>query len=159
VDFLQEQTDQLKEAGKGLVLPKPGVEACTKGMNHIIAALADIRLESVKHLCATSEPDQFERLLAYINTVKIYSFKIIVTLGDPEKHLVPIRKANELLDRLDIHIRLSRHVSYLEGQPVSVEQDLNALVGSMQKIRDSLESFSTSVKTIFDQLKNEDQSI
>lgn len=151
--FLQEPTQRLAEVGQGLDLANPETAKCRKGMNHIVAELAEIRLESLKYLRAMSEPDQFEKLVVCINMVRNYSFNIIMTLGDPEQNLTSIEKANDLLDALDIHIRLRRHVDFLKEQPVSIEQDLNALVGSMKRIRDSLVSFSTSVRTTFDDLK------
>ena len=152
--FLQDTTDQLK--GLGLELVEPETKACRDGMGHILQALADTKVACRKYLLATSKPEQFQKLIIFIKIARDYSYKIITVLGDPEQHLEPIDVANNLLDAIDIHIRLRRHVDFLEKHPGPMEQDLNALPVSMQRIRDLLDDFSTKAREVFNELKHED---
>ena len=152
--FLDEQTRRLAEVGQGLGLTNPQAASCLTGMNHIMASLADVRLESLRYLRAMSEADQFEKLMAYINTVRNYSFNIIMTLGDLEQDLTPIEKANDLLDALEIHARLRRRADFLREQPAPNSPDLNALPESMKRIQGSLGEFSVSIRITFDNIKS-----
>ena len=154
--FLDEQTGRLAGVGRdlGLGLANPETASCVTGMNHIMASLAEMRLESLRFLRAMSEPDQFEKLVVYVNTVRNYAFNIIMTLGDPEQDLAPIGKANDLLDALEIHVRLRRRVDLLREQPGSISPDLNALPGSMERVQGSLGDFSKSIRTTFDDIKS-----
>jgi hypothetical protein len=156
VTFLDKETEQLAEVNRRLALEKPSDKECYEAIDRIMAALAGLKLECLKNLLATSDPDQFEILWNYVKAIRDYSFKIIMTKGEPERDLTLIKTANELLGALAKHIRLGRHVKRLEEQPVSAEQDLNALIPSMTNVDNLMGQFRTSAKTVFDGIKNKD---
>jgi len=151
--FLDEPTRQVDQADQVLDLAKPETEAYKTTMLELIQALNAAQLECVMDLRPTSDPELFERLQIFITRVRDSSYKIIMAIGNPARDFEPIKAASELLNALDAHIFLGKHVENLSGKPTAIGADVKDLSASIDVVMSRLGGFINKLELTFIRLR------
>jgi len=146
---LQDLASEADKAKRILTLRTPQTDDALAVMEATEGVLEDLKNECYINIGATTDVVQFERIRRIVVTVRDVIQRLIGIFGDLNRDFGPITEARKLLDALDLHIRISQNASFLEAKSMPAQDALNALDPSIERVRNRIVSFQSSVTDLF----------
>ncbi|MPV36997.1 hypothetical protein [Georgenia subflava] len=146
----EKATQQLATAEEATSTPETEMAQYDRGMDLILQALEEARLEIIMDLRSTAPSSEFRRLELFIIRSRDSAHRVVKAVGDSRRDLEPVEVARGLLDLVAAHVLL---MARIERSPQPAGQDLEVLIRWMEQLVERFDAFHNAVERTFLKLR------